>query len=85
MRPSTPGSHQGDTQHEPLIWTTHSAEIAIQLHQRNGAAHLPAGTLQALSCRTLSDSVLPYSQQMEQLAGFQDGVQMTANSHATAA
>jgi len=29
------------------MWTTHSAETAMQPHQRNGSAHVPAGTLQA--------------------------------------
>ena len=31
------------------MWTTHFAETAVQPHQRNGSAHVPAGTLQALS------------------------------------
>lgn len=33
--------HDGATQHEPSMWTTHSAEAAMQLHQRNGSAHVP--------------------------------------------
>ena len=26
------------------MWTTHFAESAVQQHQRNGSAHVPAGT-----------------------------------------
>ncbi len=36
--------HDGASQHEPSMWLTHSAETAMQPHQRNGSAHVPAGT-----------------------------------------
>lgn len=43
--------HDGASREEPSMWTTtHSAGSAVQPHQRNGSAHVPAGTFQALRC-----------------------------------
>lgn len=40
--------HDGASRGEPSMWMTHFAETAVQPHQRNGSAHVPAGTPQAL-------------------------------------
>src|SRR5690554_1429184 len=40
--------HVGASRNEPSMWMTHFAETAVQPHQRNGSAHVPAGTPQAL-------------------------------------
>lgn len=68
------------------MWTTHSAEPAMQLHQRNGSAHVPAGTLQALSfelylvvcCHGHSGGWI------EELSGPEHGVHDDASFRATA-
>ena len=36
--------HDGASRDEPSMWTTHFAGSAVQQHQRNGSAHVPAGT-----------------------------------------
>ena len=69
------------------MWTTQSAETAMQPHQRNGSAHVPAGTLQALSfepylvlcCHGHSGGWI------EELSGLEHGVhddsKLSCNSH----
>lgn len=56
------------------MWTTHSAETAMQPHQRNGSAHVPAGTLQALSYERYQILCRHARSRIEELSGFQHGV-----------
>ncbi|TDQ14561.1 hypothetical protein DEV91_1383 [Phyllobacterium brassicacearum] len=37
------------------MWTTHSAETAMQPHQRNGSAHVPAGTFRRSDVERYAD------------------------------
>ena len=69
------------------MWMTHSAATAMQPHQRNGSAHVPAETLQALSlepylvlwCHCHSGGWI------EELSGLEHGVhndsKLSCNSH----
>ncbi len=53
------------------MWTTHSTETVMQPHQRNGSAHVPAGTLFALSCERYLILCRHSRSWIEELSGFQ--------------
>lgn len=75
------------SRHEPSIWTTHSAETATQPHQRNGSAHVPAGTLHALSFERYSMlcGCCHSCGEIEGLSGLEHGVhddrKLSCDSH----
>ncbi len=52
------------------MWTTHFAESAVQQHQRNGSAHVPAGTPWRSGSERYPDLCGGSNIRIEQLAGL---------------
>lgn len=62
--------HDRASRDEPSMWTTHFAGSAVQPHQRNGSAHVPAGTPQCSGCERYRDLCGGSGLRIEELAGL---------------
>jgi len=56
------------------MWTTHSAETAMQPHKRDGSAHVPAGTLQVFEPYLMLCCYCHSCGWVEELSGLEHGV-----------